>query len=114
MKSQRLLDQVRWAIRGRHYSIRTEKSYVAWIKRYIYFHHKHHPKDLGEDHVMRFINSLVVQGNVASSTQNQALCAILFLYKEVLKVNLEWIENIKWSKRPKKLPVVFRLKKYKK
>ncbi|MFH2132903.1 MAG: integron integrase [bacterium] len=107
MKSQRLLDQVRWTIRGRQYSIRTEKSYIAWIKRYIYYHHKQHPKDLGEQHVMQFINSLAAQGHVSSSTQNQALCAILFLYREVLKTKLDWIDNICWSKKPHRLPVVF-------
>ncbi len=107
MTSQKLLDQVRWVIRGRHYSIRTEKSFIAWIKRYIYFHKLRHPKDLCESHVMQFINSLAVERHVSSSTQNQALCAVLFLHKEVLKLNLDWIDNIHWSKKPRRLPVVF-------
>jgi len=70
MASQKLLDQVRWVIRGRHYSIRTEKSYIAWIKRYIYFHNVQHPKDLSETHVMQFINSLAAERHVSSSTQS--------------------------------------------
>jgi site-specific recombinase XerD len=83
MKPQKLMDQVRFAIRYKHYSFRTEKSYLQWIKRFIIFHNKQHPETLGEDDVRKFINSLVVQGRVSSSTQNQALCAILFLYREV-------------------------------
>lgn len=107
MSSLRLLDQVRQAIRYRHYSIRTEKSYIGWIKRYIYFHQKKHPNEMGEKEVMAFINSLSEKYRVSSSTQNQALCAILFLYKDVLKKEMDWIENITWSKKPKRLPVVF-------
>lgn len=107
MTTYRLLDQVRLVIRRKHYSIRTEKSYVSWIKRYIRFHNLQHPKDLEELHVMQFINSLVLERKVSASTQNQALCAILFLYTEVLGCKLAWIDNIQWSKRPKRLPVVF-------
>ena len=107
MASQRLLDQVRCVIRGKHYSIRTEKSYLSWIRRYIYYHGKRHPRDLGEEHVTQFIISLSTRGNISSSTQNQALCAILFLYRDVLKTKLPWIENIHWSKKPHRLPVVF-------
>ncbi|MBT7889176.1 MAG: integron integrase [Deltaproteobacteria bacterium] len=80
---------------------------MAWIKRYIYFHNLQHPKDLNETHVMQFINSLAVEQHVSSSTQNQALCAVLFLYKEVIKLNLDWIDHIRWSKKPQRLPIVF-------
>lgn len=107
MAGLKLLDQVRWAIRGKHYSIRTEKSYVAWIKRYIYFHNRRHPGELEESHIRQFINSLAVKNHVSSSTQNQALCAILFLYREVLNSKPDWIENLQWSKKPHRLPVVF-------
>ena len=107
MKSQKLLDRVRSEIRYRRYSIRTEKSYVAWIKRFIYFHGKRHPLELTEKDIRSFLNHLVSERNVSASTQNQALCSIVFLYRHVLKLNLKWIDDINWSKRPKKLPVVF-------
>ena len=76
----RLLDRVRDAIRARHYSRRTEKAYVAWIRRYIFFHGKRHPAEMGVPEITRFLTSLAVDGKVAASTQNQALCALLFLY----------------------------------
>lgn len=107
MKTIKLMDQVRTAIRYKHYSIRTEKSYTHWVKRYILFHNKRHPREMGEIEVMQFINSLVTRGQVTASTQNQALCAILFLYREVIKSDIKWIDNIEWSKKPKRLPVVF-------
>ena len=107
MKPQKLLDQVRSEIRYRRYSIRTERTYLGWIKRYIYFHGKRHPMEMAESEVRQFLNHLVSERNVSASTQNQALCAIVFLYRRVLKRNLDWIDNINWSKRPKKLPVVF-------
>lgn len=102
----RLLDQVREAIRTRHYSPRTEKAYVGWIRRFILFHGKRHPRDLGEDEIRRFLTSLAVDGRVSSATQNQALSALLFLYREVLGRDLEWIDGIPRAKRPQKLPVV--------
>src|SRR5882724_10437243 len=80
----RLLDRVRAALRARHYSRRTEKAYVAWIRRYIFFHDKRHPADMGAPEVTRFLSSLAVEGKVAASTQNQALSALLFLYRDVL------------------------------
>ena len=104
--SPRLLDQVRDALRLRHYSLRTEQSYLGWIKRYILFHNKKHPKDMGAAHVEAFLSHLAVQGQVAASTQNQALSAILFLYKEVLKTELPWLDNVVRAKRPERLPVV--------
>jgi len=103
----RLLDQVRAAIRVRHYSIRTEEAYVQWIKRYIYFHGKQHPRDLHESHVTAFLTHLATERNVAASTQNQALCAIVFLYRHVLKRELGSFEGLIFAKRPKKMPEVF-------
>ena len=97
----RLLDQVRDTIRRKHYSIRTEQSYIDWIKRFIYFHDKQHPRDLTESHITEFLNFLAVQKKVASSTQNQALCALVFLYREVIK------KDLVQAKRPGRLSVVF-------
>lgn len=109
----RLLDQVRNEIRFRHYSIRTEESYIQWIKRYIYFHSKRHPKDMGAEEVTAYLTHLAVNRDVAASTQNQALSALLFLYKNVLKVDLPWLDNVQRAKRPKRLPVVFSQKEVK-
>ena len=81
----KLLDQVRTAIRTRHYSIRTEATYLSWIKRFIVFHGKRHPRDMGAQEVHQFLSHLAVEGQVAASTQSQALSAILFLYQQVLK-----------------------------
>jgi len=106
MKEPKLLDQVRDMLRLRHYSIRTEESYIQWIKRYIYFHHKTHPRELGEVHITAFLTDLAVNKNVSASTQNQALSALLFLYKQVLGVQLEWLTDVVRAKRPKRLPVV--------
>lgn len=90
----KLLDQVRDVIRKKHYSIRTEQAYVDWIRRYILFHKKRHPKDMGESEVAQFISFLATAKNVAASTQNQALNAIVFLYKQVLHIELgEYIEG---------------------
>jgi integron integrase len=102
----RLLDQVRNAIRVRHYSIRTEEAYVQWIKRYIYFHEKRHPKDMGETHVNQFLSHLAVKGRVAASTQNQALCALVFLYRHVLQKELGAFGDIVRARRPARLPEV--------
>ncbi len=103
----RLLDQVRDVIRLKHYSIRTEQAYLGWIKRYILFHAKRHPREMGADEITRFLTDLAVRGNVTASTQNQALNAILFLYREVLKVDLPWLDGIQHAKKPSRLPVVF-------
>ncbi len=101
----KLLDQVRQAIRLRNYSYRTEKSYVYWIKQYIFFHHKRHPVEMGQVEVEAFLKHLAIKRNVAASTQNQALSALLFLYKHVLKQPLGHVE-VMWAKKPKRLPVV--------
>ncbi|MDD2701408.1 MAG: integron integrase [Sideroxydans sp.] len=102
----KLLDQVRGKIRLKHYSIRTEQSYVDWIRRYILFHGKHHPKDMGAQEIESFLTHLAVHGRVAASTQNQAKSALLFLYKEVLGLDLPWLDNVERAKVPKRLPVV--------
>ena len=102
----RLLDRVRDAIRTRHYSRRTEKTYVAWIRRYIFFHGKRHPADMGAAEITRFLTSLAVDGKVAPSTQNQALSALLFLYREVLQQEVPWLDDLVYAKRPHYLPVV--------
>lgn len=106
-RKPKLLDQVRQVIRVKHYSLRTEESYINWIKRFILFHNKRHPMEMSEEDVGLFITHLAKKDKVSASTQNQALCAIVFLYKNVLKKELENNISIYWSKRPKKLPVVF-------
>ncbi len=107
VKQTKLLDQVRAAIRTKHYSMKTEEAYVQWIKRFILFHNKRHPKDMGEKEINQFITHLAVKEKVSASTQNQALCAIVFLYKHVLKIELGDFGNVTWAKKPAKLPVVF-------
>ena len=89
----KLLDQVRQAIRFRHYGIRTEEAYVQWIKRFILFHDKRHPREMGVKEVEQFLSDLAVNRHVAVSTQNQALSAILFLYQEVLRQEIGWLDN---------------------
>ena len=103
---KKLLDQVRDALRVRHYSIRTEETYLQWIKRYILFHNKTHPRDLGESEISAYLTHLAVNKNVSASTQNQALSALLFLYQQVLGIKLDWLDNVVRAKRPKRLPVV--------
>ncbi|HUN01154.1 MAG TPA: integron integrase [Halothiobacillus sp.] len=102
----KLLDLVRERIRVKHYSIRTETSYVQWIKRFILFHNKRHPREMGAPEVEAFLTHLAVVGDVSASTQNQALSALLFLYREVLGVDLPWLDNVTRAKRPQRLPVV--------
>lgn len=102
-----LLDQMRDRIRTLHYSIRTEDSYVLWAKQFILFHRKRHPLEMGEAEVGEFLTYLAVERNVAASTQNQALSAILFLYKVVLDRPLERVEDVLRAKKPQRLPVVF-------
>ena len=102
----KLLDRVREALRLRHASRSTEKSYVGWIRRYIFFHGKRHPAEMGAPEVTSFLSSLAVQGHVAASTQNQALSALLFLYRHVLHQNLPWLEDVVRAKRPTHLPIV--------
>jgi integrase len=106
LQKPRLLDRVREEIRKRHYSRRTEKTYVAWIRRFILFHGKRHPAEMGEDEVSRYLSHLAVSGKVSASTQNQALSSLLFLYRHVLCMNIEWVEGVVRAKRPVRLPVV--------
>ena len=103
----RLLDQVRDVLRFHHYSIRTEESYLLWIRRFIYFHNKRHPRDMGAKEVESYLTHLAVVRNVSPSTQNQALSALLFLYQKVLKIDLPWMNDIHRAKKAKRLPVVF-------
>ena len=105
-KAPRLLDQVRDQIRLKHYSLRTEQSYCDWVKRFILFHGNRHPAELGAAEVEAFLTHLAVQGRVAASTQNQAKSALLFLYREVLKLELPWLANVEQAKAPARLPVV--------
>lgn len=102
----KLLDQVRHALRVKHYSRRTEEAYVEWIHRYILFHNKRHPAEMGEAEIRQFVSHLAVARNVAASTQNQALCAILYLYRNVLKREIDHVDVV-WAKRPKRMPEVF-------
>lgn len=105
-RKPRLLDDVRRQLRFKHYSFRTEQVYIGWIRRFILANGKRHPRDMGATEVERFLSDLAVHGAVAASTQNQALSALLFLYREVLKIDLPWMENILRAKRPRRLPVV--------
>ncbi len=102
----RLLDQVREVLRSRYYSARTEETYLHWIKRFIRFNGKRHPRDLGAVEVTTFLSYLANSANVAASTQNLALAAILFLYKEVLAVELPWLKDVVRAKKPRRLPTV--------
>jgi integron integrase len=102
----KLLDQVRDVIRRKHYSIRTEQAYVDWIKRVIIYHDKRHPSEMAEEEVTEFLTHLARDRHVAPSTQNQALSALLFLYNEVLKHEIGWLDKIERARKPAKLPVV--------
>ncbi len=102
----KLLDRLREAIRVRHYSIRTEEAYVQWVRRFIFFHNKRHPDEMGRAEVEAFLTHLAVEGKVAAATQNQALNAIVFLYKQVLKREVGQFENLVWAKRNPRVPVV--------
>jgi integron integrase len=103
---RKLLDQVSDAIRLKHYSYRTEQTYKEWIKRYILFHKKRHPKDMGEDEIQAFISHLAVERNIAASTQNQALSAVLFLYRHVLQRDVQLPSQIIRAEKSKTLPTV--------
>jgi len=106
MGKPKLLEQVRDVIRCKHYSIRTEQAYIDWIKRFIIYHGKRHPGEMAEEEVAEFLTHLARDLNVAASTQNQAPSALLFLYKEVLKQEIGWLEKVQRAKKPPKLPVV--------
>ncbi|WP_126456275.1 integron integrase [Sulfuriflexus mobilis] len=106
MEEPRLMDQVLYALRTHRYSLRTEQSYIQWIKRYIFFHNKRHPRDMDASHIASFLSYLAVEKHVAASTQNQALSALLFLYKKVLNIEPAWVDDVIRAKRPARLPVV--------
>src|SRR5215510_4759674 len=103
----RLLDEVRDVARMRHFSLRTEHAYVTWIKRYILFHQKRHPREMGEAEIRSFISHLAVEGGVSASTQTVALSALLFLYRDVLKQDLPYVNKIERAQKPRRLPLVF-------
>lgn len=96
----KLLDQVRDRLWVKHYSIRTETQYLQWIWRFILFHDKRHPREMRVLEVEAFLTHLAVEGRVAASTQNQALSALLFLYREVLGINLPWLDGVVRAKQP--------------
>ena len=102
----RLLDVVRERIRYRHFSYRTEQAYVGWVRRYIGFHGRRHPREMRAPEIESFLNDLANEHNVAASTHNQALSALLFLYGDVLGIELPWLGEIERPKRPSRLPVV--------
>jgi integron integrase len=102
----RLLVQARECLRSLHYSLRTEETYLHWIRRFLRFHGKRDPRTLGAPEVGAFLSHLAVQGNVSAATQNLALAAVLFLYREVLQVELPWLKDVVRAKRPQRLPTV--------
>lgn len=102
----KLLDQVRDRLRVKHCNLRTEDQYLQWIRRFILFHDKPHSREMGAAEVTTFLTHLAVQGKVAASTQNQALSPLLFLYREVLGVNLPWLQEVVRAKPSRRLPVV--------
>src|SRR5437773_5502938 len=105
-KPKKLLERVRDVIRVKHYSWRTERTYCDWIERFIRFHRMRHPSEMGAAEVSEFLTHLARDGNVSASTQNQALSALLFLYKQVLKEEIGWLEDVERAKKPARLPVV--------
>jgi integron integrase len=107
MPTPKLLDQVRIVARVRHFSLSTERAYVGWIRRFILFHHKKHPTEMAEAEIRQFISNLAVDAKVSDSTQTVALSALLFLYRDVLKQDLPYIDHIERAKPSVKLPVVF-------
>ena len=100
-----LLDEVRNTLRVHHYAVKTEKAYVQWVKRFILFHLKRHPLDMGKVEVKQFLTWLAVNRKVAPSTQNQALQAILFLYRKVLNTELPWMDDVVRAKSKRRIPV---------
>lgn len=107
MQKLKLLDRVRAIARVRHLSLRTEQAYSDWIRRFILFHKKRHPEQMGSEEIRLFLSHLAVEGRVSASTQNVALCALLFLYRNVLQVELPYVEGIQRAKRPTHVPAVF-------
>jgi len=104
-RPRKLLEQLADVLRAKHYSYRTEQAYVPWVRRFILFHNKRHPREMGAVEIEQFLTHLAVEGCVSASTQTQALCALLFLYKHLLKIDLPSLDAVR-AKRPKRLPVV--------
>lgn len=109
----KLLDQVRYVLGTKHYSIRTEYVYIDWVGRYILFHNKIHPAQMPAAEIESFLSHLAVEGRLSASTQNQAKSALLFLYREVLGVDLPWLDIVTQAKAPRRLPVVLTVKEAK-
>ena len=105
-RAPKLLDRLRGCLRARHYSLRTEEAYADWVRRYVLFHGKRHPRDMGPVEIQAFLTHLAVDRHVSPSTQNQAKSALLFLYREVLRVELPWLKEIVQAKQNPRLPVV--------
>ena len=105
-KPPKLLERMRIHLRTRHYSIRTEQAYLDWVRRFILYHNKRHPQEMGAREVEAFLSHLAVDKQVSASTQNQAKAAILYLYRQVLAVELPWLDEVVQAKRPRRLPVV--------
>jgi len=101
-----LYEVSREKMRTRHFAYRTEQAYLSWIRRYVNFHNRKHPREMGSSNVEAFLTHLAVDEHVSASTQNQALQALLFLYRQVLEIELPWLENVTRARRPKRLPVV--------
>ena len=106
-ENPKLLDLIRGELKTNHYSSKTEEAYIGWIKRYILFHNKKHPAEMGAEEVKQFLNHLAVEQHVSASTQNQALNAILYLYKNIIKKEIKFVDGLNYVKRIKHLPVVF-------
>jgi site-specific recombinase XerD len=106
MPQPKLLEKYRERLRVKHYSLRTEDAYLHWVRRYIYFHGKRHPQEMGGSEVEAFLSHLATEGRVSPSTQNQALAALLLLYREVLEKELPWMDGMVRAKRPARVPVV--------
>jgi site-specific recombinase XerD len=106
MSEPKLLDQVRQAARLKHFSLRTERAYVQWVYRFVMYHGKRHPREMGAPEIQAFLTWLAVQQNVSASTQNQALCALLFPYREVLRIDLPRIDEAVRARRSQRVPTV--------
>jgi len=106
LRDSLLFDEVRRRLRVKHYSLRTERVYLQWIRRFVFMNDGRHPRDMGGAEVERFLSHLATEGDVAASTQNQALAALLFLYRQVLKADLPWMEEVVRAKRPRRVPTV--------
>ena len=106
LHATRLLDQIRERIRYKHYSLRTEQAYVQWVRMFVKWHHLRHPRDMGREEIEAFLAMLANERRVAASTHNQALSALLFLYREVLGVDLPWLDSVQRPRTPKRIPSV--------